>query len=74
MSDKIDDGRQFHSYTIFTREQLHTGARGISRRDWLAGLAMQGLLSNPSIEDLAATEIASDAYIHADAMITKSKK
>ena len=79
MSDKIDDGGQFHSYTILTKEQLHTGAQGITRRDWLAGLAMQAMLSdmgdeknNQKTAEFKAIPIL--AYRMADLMIAESKK
>jgi len=49
---------------------------GITRRDWLAGLAMQGMLSN--MEEKSAEEMQKDfdiipmlAYRQADAMIAK---
>jgi len=45
---------------------------GISRRDWLAGLAMQGAMANPThvLFDL----ISKDSYRVADAMIAEGKK
>jgi len=52
---------------------------GITRRDWLAGLAMQSLIrtndSCESIEDMVDVEtIAQLAYTYADAMIAEGKK
>ena len=38
---KIDDGGRVYPHSI------NVVNPGISRRDWLAGLAMQGILSNP---------------------------
>ena len=50
----------------------HSWTLGITRRDWLAGLAMQGLL----VTENAWTEetIAKVAYEMADAMIAQGKK
>ena len=49
---------------------------GISRRDWLAGLAMQGMLAKREhAGPLGAAEIvAVDAYYYADAVIEQGKK
>lgn len=83
--NEIDDGGQFHSYTVLTREQLHTGAQGISRRDWLAGLAMQAIFAGVGAQQVADRDkrydetnwkeiVASNSYEMADAMIKKSKE
>ena len=45
---------------------------GITRRDWLAGLAMQGLLSSDSELDLES--FTRQCYLLADAMIAESAK
>ena len=48
------------------------GARellGMSLRDWFAGMALQGELSNPSFDAITPQEYASDAYNMADAML-----
>ena len=54
------------------------GQQGISRRDWLAGLAMQGMLANCPEDTIEATQaflaIPSLAYRMADAMIAESQK
>jgi hypothetical protein len=52
---------------------------GITRRDWLAGLAMQGLVSNmatdtSSMHPVTALEVARQAYHVADLMIRLSKE
>jgi len=79
MSEKDDGGPV---YPIFNQEGFTThlgngeSAEGISRRDWLAGLAMQGLLSSEDI-DLNSTsyeDVALDSYRIADAMIAEGKK
>lgn len=66
--------------TVYPHSLLRTGedeadlnyiSTGISRRDWLAGLAMQGLLAS---EGMAAdsVRISEHAYEIADIMIAKS--
>ena len=50
---------------------------GISRRDWLAGMAMQGLMdayARSEIDDYLHNELAHDAYHFADAMIEEGNK
>jgi len=42
---------------------------GLTKRELLAGMAMQGLLANPNTEDLGFDEIKSDAYGFADEML-----
>jgi len=62
-----------------------TPNKGISRRDWLAGLAMQGMLSNSNImhkqffTDMAngimgGKTLSEVAYIQADAMIAAGEE
>ena len=48
-------------------------AFGLSRRDWFAGMAMQGLWSNPSC-DYSHEEAAETAYKQADAMLAESRR
>ncbi|MGP0564557.1 hypothetical protein ACTRW9_12500 [Nitrospina sp. 32_T5] len=66
--------------TVYPHNLLRTGndegdlnyiSTGISRRDWLAGLAMQGLLAS---EGMSAdpTRVTEHAYEIADIMIAKS--
>jgi len=45
----------------------------MTRRDWLAGLAMQGMLSGENARD-TFDQMVSDAYSYADAMIEEGKK
>jgi len=58
---------------------------GITRRDWLAGLAMQGMMANPEIIDSeiaprmaqgegSAENITKTSYRIADAMIAEGDK
>ncbi|QDZ10556.1 hypothetical protein [Devosia ginsengisoli] len=61
-----------HSGTI-------TGASGMTRREWLAGLAMQAMLTgafskNNPLEAADLTSICAGAYRFADAMIAEGSK
>ena len=78
---KKDDGGQFH---MKQGGETFYGEDGISRRDWLAGLAMQGvcvgyfkdvLEDNPNYNiDKYQRMIAKTSYEIADAMIRKEKE
>ncbi len=48
----------------------------VSMRDWLAAMAMQGLLANPDTSGVRATmnTVAAAAYEAADAMVEASSK
>ena len=43
-------------------------------RDEFAMAAMNGILSNPSVDDLEAKHVAHDAYLFADAMLKERLK
>ncbi len=52
---------------------------GISKRDWFAAKAMQGILANPDVDvdganNLTNGNIARVAYQYADSMIDEGKK
>lgn len=52
---------------------------GITRRDWLAGLAMQGMVANMSVDKssmhpVTALQVAQGAYHVADLMIRLSRE
>lgn len=47
---------------------------GMSLRDWMAGMALQGLCMNPPTETEALTDCASLAYNIADAMLIARKE
>lgn len=50
----------------------------ISLRDWFAGMALQGILSNPGIIDIKTSQhsqaLAVEAYDMADAMLKERGK
>ena len=47
---------------------------GMTLRVYFAATAMQGLISNPDIEDLSCEEVASDSVMYADALIEALEK
>lgn len=49
-------------------------APGLTRREWFAGLAMQGMHSNPNQSLVKKERIAEAAFAMADAMIEEGKK
>ena len=54
-------------------EQEEAGRNGMSLREWFAGMAMQGLWSNPGC-DYSHEEAAETAYKQADAMLAESRR
>jgi hypothetical protein len=53
-------------------KETHTYC-GMTLRDWFAGMAMQGILSDPALM-YPANELAANAYSLADAMIQERSK
>lgn len=79
MSDttkQIDDGGP--AFPSPDAAQWDIGNRGfypgMSYRQWLAGMAMQGLLANPEAFEWTATRTIEIAMHHADAMIAAEKE
>jgi hypothetical protein len=80
MNGPIDTGG--FVYPVYIDEEQpnkHVVDFGITRRDWLAGLAMEGLISGShsdkdSMHPTTALEIARAAYHVADLMISMSKQ
>jgi hypothetical protein len=89
-TEKRDDGGMFYEteVNVFQKTDIMTDSfikqetfrlSGINRRDWLAGLAMQGIMSTEgSLKALPkgdpARNIANMSYQFADAMIQEGKK
>lgn len=47
---------------------------GMSLRDWFAGQAMAAIMSNSAIDPRPAADVASDAYLAAEAMLKERAK
>jgi hypothetical protein len=59
--------------TIYPNGQIQCGANGMSLLDWFAGMAMQGILSNPIVRDPDTDTVAQDAYEVAKSMLAAKK-
>jgi hypothetical protein len=75
--DSLDDGGPFSptlndgTTTVKSGDDLRP--TGINVRDWLAGLAMQGLLASGEIS-VSCEVTAERAYSYADAIIREGKE
>ncbi len=70
MSEPIDTGGPAFPQP----EQLHTEGRGMNLRDWFAGQALAGILSNPESSECHIAATAETAYRLADAMLKERAK
>jgi hypothetical protein len=70
----IDDGGTAFptADTIYPNGQMQFGSNGMSLRDWFAGMAMQGMLSNPELSG-SVELLARESFTYADAMIAEQK-
>ncbi len=71
MSDKLDGG------PAFPRLYKTSGTAGMSLRDWFAGQAMVGLMSDPGLRPSTLDEfehMATRLYQVADAMLKEREK
>ena len=78
MNGPIDKGG-FVYPSIVDESAGNTVERGINRRDWYAGLAMQGLVTQMggdkgTMRPVTALEVARSAYHIADLMIRSSRE
>ena len=78
MSAPINDGGPaFHSITVKNGDNynapVHVYHRGMSLRDWFAGQALSGLLTQPAEIEFGPGHFAKAAYEMADAMIAARK-
>lgn len=70
---EIDDGGP----AFPTDSESQVGERvwhfsGITKREWFAGMALQGMLANPSI-NIAKSDLCNGAFNFADKMIRDGK-
>ncbi len=70
---EIDDGGP----AFPTDSESQVGERvwhfsGITKREWFAGMALQGMLANPSI-NIAKSDLCNGAFNFADKMIRAGK-
>lgn len=73
MSDIINDGGPAFPHDVEKHDGLLTTRfHGMSLRDWLAGMALQGMLAKGW--DHGAREAAENAYCFADAIIKERQK
>ena len=70
---KKDDGEQVYprGIALDPKNSNPHFTEGISRRNWLAGLAMQGMLASGAF---VSDKISESAYEQADAMIEQGNK
>jgi hypothetical protein len=68
MSKKDDGGMAFP----VASGVIHN--KGMSLRDWMAGMALQGMVANPYYDAHNAAEYSEYAYKVADAMIAERAK
>ncbi len=71
----IDDGGSAFPYGFINERGGQTIVMGMTRRDWLAGMAMQGLLAHKALDVLSTHDKlwAAAMYGIADIMIEASK-
>ena len=55
-----------------SHEQKQTGVWGLTKREYFAAMALQGMLANPSI-NIAKSDLCNGAFNFADKMIRAGK-
>lgn len=69
---EIDSGGNAFPYCVWVGDHHNGHNTGMSKREWYAGMALQGLLANPSVI-LKQTDIPELSFEYADAMIRAGK-
>ena len=59
---------------FFPFENHNRYSEGVTSRDFIATMAMNGICSNPAYAEASYEQVATMAYSYADAMIKESKK
>ena len=67
---EIDSGGPAFS---MSHEQMQTGVWGLTKREYFAGMALQGMLSNPTIS-IEKSDLCGGAFDFADRMIRAGKR
>lgn len=70
MSDRTDGGPAFPGWYQGGNGPIWSD--GLSKREWFAGIALQGMLSNPSI-NIEKSGLCGGAFAFADKMIRAGK-
>ena len=70
MSKRTDDKWAFPLPEFADME----GRRGMTLRQWYAGMALQGVLSDPQSADLSGEAVAECCFMNADAMIAHEQQ
>ena len=73
----IDDGGPAFPKQCFECEDMEVGPDGLSKRDWFAGMALQGMLSIPPSQlasEFSIQEIVEGTYRWADVMLKERSK
>ena len=69
----INDGGTAFPHTTINNLGGFVPQPGMSLLDWFAGMAMQGILSNPIVRDPDTDIVAQDAYEVAKSMLAAKK-
>ena len=67
-----DDDKGYPAFPVVAHHEVY--AKGMSLRDWFAGMAMQGINANPDWNENSWKDRAQNAYKAADALLTERSK
>lgn len=65
----MEPNEEYMADCAFPHETSSCDESGLTKRELLAGMAMQGLLANPVFADWTAERSASQAVSHADELL-----
>jgi hypothetical protein len=70
MSTIINDGGSAFPHNEMTSTgEIYHDHLGMSLRDYLAGQALVGMMANKNAQDWTLSEVATDCYLYADALL-----
>lgn len=69
-----DGGPAFPRIEAITNTGAARSTKGMSLRDWFAGMALAGITASDATEDLLWKPIAEECYLAADAMLDEREK